>query len=464
MKHLILLLIILFRTITTSAQDQVTFKLAFSEPYNTYDFLTRISANYPDNELKTIFLKSIYNTPSIKGKLAQFEKIRIDYTYAFTQYPQPLKVGLMSRDVLERNLATNKTVTEFMNSSLGIIPNEDLFLLGALIEHFIPIYRELIFKPNQAAFAKQKENLTAYVNNNRFSSFFKVGLAFYHTEWNAHVPFELCLLPSLEKNSLGARAFMNVAICEASLDLKDNKALFSVAMHEIYHILYDNQSLQTKNELKQWFDNTKSTNSQYALLLLNEVLATALGNAYVMEQLNGKIEAHDWYDNKYITAMAKEIYPLVKSYIEHKRPLDEDFVKAYVAKYDTQFPAWAKELDHLMAYRYIVADEASDLSYFRKNYRKYSNQRLGSPISIAEIEKMKDLPVTRVVIVAKNHQQTLKIVKNSFAALKDVKFNYETEFVQVFHLNDNTKLLLINRVTSTMEELMNTAFPDKIIK
>lgn len=460
--------IIIFFLVTNSlallAQDKVEFKLHLSEIYATYDFLAKISDNYPENELKTIYTQSKYNTENYKKQIVNFENIRLNYTYSYDQYPLPLKVAMMSVDLLEKNLATSQTIQEFKNKSLGIIPNEDLISLSEILEKFQPIYHELITQPNVSALEVQKNNLSSYVNSNQFSDFFQVGLSFYNTNWDKSIPFELNLLPSLDKGNLGARAFFNVAVCEASLGLKDHKTFFSVAMHEIYHIVYDNQSVEMKTNVQQWFNNTNSSNSQYALLLLNEVLATTLGNAYIMENLNGRIVEDDWYGNRYITEMSKAIYPTVRQYIETKKPLDEDFVKTYVHLYDIKFSTWNNELTHLFMYRYLVADNSNDLQYFRKTFRFYSNNRASSNISLAEIEKAKENPLTKAFIISIDHKQKLGLLRNSFIELSGKKMDYKKEFIEVVTLQDRTRLFIINRHQSSVEELMKKYFPDNTIK
>lgn len=463
-KIITLLLVLATSTSSVFAQQPVEFKLSCSEPYAVYDFITKISDNYPDNELKSIFSNSKYNTEAFKKQIADFEQLPIDYTYAFTQYPSPLKTGLMSRDMLERNLAISQTIADFRNKSLGLIPNEYLSVFSETLENFLPIYRELVFEPNKTAFEVQKNNLQNYIKNNQFSNFFQTGLTFYNTNWDKSIPFELNLLLSLDKGNLGARAFINVAVCEAPLDLKDHVSFFSVAMHEIYHIVYDNQSLQMKENIQKWFNETKSPNSQYALLLMNEVLATALGNGYVIEQINKKADEGEWYANKYVSEMAKAIYPVLKKYIEDKKPMDEAFVKAYVNTYDNQFPQWNNELSHLFAYRYIVADTPSDWTYFRRNFRKYSNNRMGAPVSATEVEKTMAMPITKVVVISQNHEQKLNLLKDYFDVLKNKKLNPKAEFIEIFNLPDNTKLFIINRHKSTVEDMMNKRFPNKLIK
>jgi hypothetical protein len=463
-KIITLLLVLATSTSSVFAQQPVEFKLSCSEPYAVYDFITKISDNYPDNELKSVFSNSKYNTEAFKKQIADFEQLPIDYTYAFTQYPSPLKTGLMSRDMLERNLAISQTIADFRNKSLGLIPNEYLSVFSETLENFLPIYRELVFEPNKTAFEVQKNNLQNYIKNNQFSDFFQTGLTFYNTNWDKSIPFELNLLPSLDKGNLGARAFINVAVCEAPLDLKDHVSFFSVAMHEIYHIVYDNQSLQMKENIQKWFNETKSPNSQYALLLMNEVLATALGNGYVIEQINKKADEGEWYANKYVSEMAKAIYPILKKYIEDKKPMDEAFVKAYVNTYDTQFPQWNNELSHLFAYRYIVADTPNDWTYFRRTFRKYSNNRMGAPVSATEVEKTMAMPITKVVVISQNHEQKLNLLKDYFDVLKNKKLNPKAEFIEIFNLPDNTKLFIINRHKSTVEDMMNKRFPNKLIK
>lgn len=438
------------------AFSQTKFDVKFSELYATYDFITKISNNYPENIYKTEFLKSKYYTDDLNNEITQFVNLSIDYSYVFNQYPSFLKSGVMSRSLIERNLVTSKSIAEFENKTLGIIPNEDLTKFSNSLRTFLPIYNQLIFEPNKEKFELQKSGIEKYINNQSFGSFFEKGLAFYGAAWDTNQAFEIVLVPGLEKNHLNARAFLNVAICEPPLDLKDYNVLFSVTMHEIYHIIYDNQALSLKNNLKEWFRNTNSINSQYALLLLNEVLSTDLGNAYVMETLNQKIDDDDWYDDFYITQMAKELYPTVKTYLEAGKTIDENFIKEYVKIYDTKFPHWNKELNHLLAYRYILTDDENDFKFFRGHFRKYSYHRSGLSINVTEIEKLKEQPFTKVIIISKNNKTSLSLVKEQFKELSDKKFDDRKEFILSVHLLDNTRLILINRIKSTTEDLIKT--------
>jgi hypothetical protein len=445
-------------------QTDIKFDLHMSEPYAVYDFLQKISDSYPDNALKDAFAKSVYNTPENKEKISSFERLAIDYSYFFNQYPQPLKSGVMVRDLLEKNLAASKTVAEFTNKSVGLVPNETLISFAAALTHFQPVYNTVVYTPNKQAIAAQEEKLKEYITSGQFQMYLRKGLAFYNAGWDTAIPFQVNLLPSLDRNSMGARAFFNVAVCEVPLSFKDHNSLFSVIMHEIYHIAYDNQSLELKTNIRQWFDSTGSPNSQYALLLLNEVLATAMGNAYVPKQLKGKVAEDDWYDNTYITSMAKAIFPTVEAYTNAGKPIDEAFIRTYVGLYDKNFSQWNGELPHLLTYRYILADNPDDWRYIRRTYRYFSNARMGSPITVAELEKAKQMPITKVVIVSKNHREMLEMLTLQFDELQGAKLGPEAEFIHVATLKDRTRLILINRHTSTVEQLMTKYFPEQRIK
>jgi hypothetical protein len=464
MKQLLSVFFIVVIAGALFAQSEIRFNFHTSALYATYDFVMKLSDNYPDNELKALFQASDYNTGHYRKLIADFERLKIDYSYTFRQYPATLKAGVMSRDLLERNLAISETIDAFRNRSVGILPNEELSKLAAILENFLPVYQTVAYEPNRAAFDVQKEHFLKFVDNNSFSDYFQTGLAFYGTQWDSNIPIELNMLLSPGKGNLGARAFNNTAICEVSPDLKDHITFFVIAMHEINHIIYDNQDLEMKDNIQKWFDASGSPNGQYALLLMNEVLATALSSGYAMEQQTGKVDEQEWYANKYISEMARAIYPVVKQYIQAKKPMDEAFVKAYITIYDTQFPQWGKELAQLFTYRYIVTGSEEDWRYFRRTYRYNSYSRFSAPITAAEIEKAKAAPVTKVFIISKDHEQVLDMLKATFPELGSTNPNHKKEFITTLALEDKTKLFIINRHQSSTEEMMKKYFPKNIIE
>lgn len=262
----------------------------------------------------------------------------------------------------------------------------------------------------------------------------------------------------MKKRGFTATAFLNNAISEVPLGFEENDVLFSVLMHEIYHNIYDGQSLALKQDIRSWFANNTSPNSQYALLLLNETLATALGNGHVHEQLNGKPNEGIWYNMKYINLMAKQMYPLVKQYLAEKRTMDKDFVDRYIALYDKHFPDWTKELDNLFSNRFVIADNHEDLAFFNKNYRFPGFSMSSVPLDQYALGKMRETPITKVIVISSDHKNRLQLVKSTFPELKKWKYSARQEFVYMVQLKDKTKLLVVNKHQSTLSELIDQTF------
>lgn len=281
------LLAFLFLTIFAFGQ-KTTFKIKYSEQLAVFVFLQNLSENYPDNVFKTEFQKSKYNTDKYKNVISKFEQLRIDYSYRFEEFPYGSKKTMQTEDILKKNLIETGNLGSFKIRSVGIIPNKTLIDLAESISEFTPIYNELIYNPNKEKFEKQLEEITKYSNEHQIENYFNTGLVFYNSSWDNAIPFEIAFYPLPNSKGFTAQAFCNNFISAIQTDLKSYKDLFSVMLHETYHIIYDEQSLEVKTQIDTYFKENKSKCSNYAYQLMNEVLATALGNGYVYGQLDGK--------------------------------------------------------------------------------------------------------------------------------------------------------------------------------
>ncbi len=445
-------------------QKEPTINISYSKLLATYDFANKLSDNYPDNEYKTLFQSSKFHTQHYTDLIKQFDTLNIYESYNFQGYPTGQKTPVMTISLIERNLINAISIQQFKKQSFGIITNVELFNFSHIISEFVPIYDSLIYIPNNNRFEKQLNELREFVQKSDLSNFFKKGLIFYVTEWDNSIPIDIAVIPSIEKGGFTAKAFLNNAISEIPVNFKENDILFSVLMHEIYHNIYDGQSLQLKLKIQSWFNNNPSKNSQYAYLLLNEALATALGNGYVYEQLNGKIDDSDWYNVKYINLMAKQIYPVVKEYITHNKQIDKEFIDKYIASYDSNFSDWTNELDNLLTNRYIITDNSDDLNYFSKKYRYSSFYLSQTPINQSSLEQMKETPTTKVIIISSDNKNKLAMVKATFPELKNWKYKVSKEFVYNIDLQDKTKLIIVNKHSTTLDELLEKSFQNKRIE
>jgi hypothetical protein len=445
-------------------QKEPTINITFSKLLATYDFVEKLSDNYPDNEYKQTFQSSIFFTQHYLDLVNQLDTLNIYESYEFQSYPSGQKIPFTTIFLIKKNLINALSIQEFKKQTFGIIPNTELFAFSHILSEFEPIYDSLIYHPNKDNFEKQLNDLKDFVKKSNLSEYFQAGLTFYGSPWDYSIPIDIAIIPSIKRRGFTATAFLNNAVSEVPIDFKENDILFSVLMHEIYHNIYDGQPLELKQKIQSWFNSNPSKNSQYALLLLNEALATALGNGYVYEQLIGKPDESDWYNFKYINLMAKQMYPLVKRYIVVEKPIDKNFVDEYIALYDEYFPDWINELDNLFSNRFVIADNREELSFFNKNYRPAGFVSSMTSVNQSSLERMKETPYTKVIVISSDHKNSLNLIKTIFPELIKWKYKVKNEFVFTTDLQDKTKLIIVNKHSSTLDELFDKNFKNRRIK
>ncbi|WP_286969198.1 hypothetical protein [Flavobacterium sp. UBA4854] len=454
MKNTFLLVFLLLSSL--SFGQNPSFKIKYSEQLAVFVFLENLSDYYPDNVFKTEFQKSKYNVEKYKSLISKFDKLSISYSFRFEDFPYGSKKTMQTKDILKKNLIETDNLNDFKLRSAGMIPNKTLSDLGECISEFTPIYNELIYNSNKEKFEKQLDEIIKYSNEHHIEDYFKTGLAFYNSNWDNSIPFEAAFYPLPNSKGFTASAFCNNFMSAIQTDLKSHKDLFSVMMHETYHIIYDEQSLEVKTEIDTYFKENKSKCSNYAYQLMNEVLATVLGNGYVYEKLDNKVDEGEWYNNKYINLMARQIYPLTKEYIEQKKPIDKNFIDQYIQLYETNFPDWINEMNNIMTYRYVITENEKDFNVINKMFRYRSRTEYEDQITDSSIEKMKQTPLTKMVIISKDNKEKIKLLKGKFKELKNWKGNPDKEFAEKILLDDKSQLIIVNQKTSNLETLIKS--------
>ncbi len=452
MKHKLLL--VFFAISTFSFGQKVKFNIKYSEQLAVFVFMQHLSDNYRANVFKTAFQKSKYNTAQYQNILSKFDSLRIDYSYPFDEYPYDSKIPMQTRDLLKKYLLETNSLQKFKLRLLGLLPNKTITDLVEYISIFTPVYNEIIYNPNKQQFEKQLVEIARYAEEHHIQDFFEIGISFYNATWDNSIPFEIAFYPLPNSQSFTAQAFYNNFISAIQTNLNDYSDLFSVMLHETFHIIYNEQSLELKNTIDSYFKESPSKNSNYARFLLNEALATALGNGYVYEKLNGKTDTNDWYYHKYIDQMARKMYPLVTRYIDQRKPIDKNFIDSYIRIYDQDFPNWVNELDNIMTYRYIISENPDDFNAIRRQFWYCSNGSEDTQFSESSLEKMQNTPVTKLIIVSKNNIEKLKLVQQKFPALKNWKYNANADFSYKVLLEDKSQLIILNQKKLTLEQLM----------
>ncbi len=453
MKLLLLATLFMLCFFKTDAQAPMIIT-KYSEPLSVYNFTKSLLPSQGENTFKKIFTQSNYNNKKYQDLITALDTLRIEYSYQFTEYPYGSKVPGMTTGLLKKNLIAANNLESFKLSSVGLIPNKNLVQFTKILEAFTTVYNDLIYLPNKVHFEKQLATIQGFVKEKNLVSFFTAGAKFYGTEWDNSIPLEIVLHPLPNSNGFTAEAFYNIGVSAIQTNLKDYNVLLSVMMHEIFHIQIDEQPLETKIKLESWFFQNPSSSNKYAYLLLNEALATAIGNGYVFEQLNGSLDKGEWYNWPYINQLAKEIYPLVQTYLKEGKSIDQAFVENYIKIYEQNHPNWFKELNHTMTYRNMLSEHQSDFQVLSKLYPYCSIFEAEDQISEGTIEKIKATPLTKIILVSKDHPTKLALIKKQFPELKDWKYDSKKEFTISKFLDDHTWLYVINQINSSTESLM----------
>ncbi|HZY36090.1 MAG TPA: hypothetical protein VFE53_05550 [Mucilaginibacter sp.] len=450
-------LLLLFFTLIKAGAQAPDFQIKFSEPLGVFEFVDYLSANAPDNPYKTLFTNSKFNQQKYKDLVAAYDKLNIDYDYEYTAYPYGQKIGGSTHSLLKKWLIKSASIQDFKFNALGIIPNADLFSLVNILNEFEPVYQQLMYVPNKDVFEHQLQVLKNLVAAKNIQSYFMTGEKFYHSAWDNTIPFQLVFYPLPGTKHFTATAFYDNAVSALPVGFTNYNKLLSVMLHETFHLLYDEQSLVLKHDIEKWFTSNPSKNSRYAFLLMNEALATSLGNGYVYGKLNGAEDTATWYNRKYTNLMAKKIYPMVKDYAEQQKAIDKSFVDNYIKIYDDNFSSWVTETDNIMTDRYVVADTSDAFNAIDQKFPYRSMSQSDDNISVVTMEKMKQAPITKVVVVSKNNGASLQLVKHSFKELAGWNPDSESDFNYcVWIAEDKTYLIIINAVRQPIASHLET--------
>lgn len=464
MKLHFLFLWLLLQFGNAAFSQKAAFNVQYSEKLAVYHFVKNLTGKYGETPLKKEFEKSKYHEKKYLDLLIKFDNLKKDYLYSFSGFPYGVKLSMMTETALQKHLIAATSLQDFKIRAMGLIPNEDLIQFTNILADFTPIYNELIYNPNRTKFEANLKAFSDFVHGQNTSLFFEQNVQFYQSVWDKSIPFELVFYPLPTEDGFMAGAFYNYLISAFPTGYdneEDYTVLLGIMMHESFHILFDEQPLQVKQNIEAYFRQNPSICSQYAYLLLNEVLATATGNGYIYEQIRRKNYADDWYFFPYINHMAKKIYPTVQRYLKDNKAIDKAFVDAYIQVYDQNFKQWLNETAHTFTYRYILSENPKDVDAISRFFPYCNLMEAEYKIEANSLEKIKNTPITKIIIVSKDHEKQLALIQNAFPELKTWKYDAKKEFTHTVFLNDKTHLYIFNQRQTTTEKWLAGLQPKK---
>ena len=409
----------------TSGSDKEVVKIVYSKPFALLKFLETTTGHHGTSGT---FRKQIDSAKVLQQ--ADFEELRqtynslhLDYSYSRQEYPEKRKHTTSTWDLICVAAISSKTNTEFFSRMIGVIPNDDYLKLKQVITETEPFYDAFLFTAQQQAVQSKVTELRSYAPalNGLFDQF-KV---FYGSSWDKSVPFNLSIYPIFGKQGeTTATPHANSLEMGFLLEHEDAYDMLAVGMHEMCHVLFEEQPLALQRSLDSSFTSGKDPFAAFAYRYIDEALATALGNGYAYQSLATKTDTGSWYADYYIDHYAKALYPTVQEYLNAHRQMDGKFVEKAIAVFKQTFPDALYEMDALMMQSdaYFEDDHESVIdpmiNTLHSSFRIYMSNTAIPIDDPSSIENIKGSEHTQVFIVHKNQAKNLRLLKTLFPKLK----------------------------------------------
>lgn len=418
---LVFLLFFAFTAQIAAAQNIIQFKV--SKPYCIFNFLEAANnSSRSPRLLKKIIGAGTKGDENFKAIRDSFNNLQLDYSYKREEYPASRRQYRSTYDLIDIALVSAGTIAEFKNRAIGILPNASLQQLVELLQAAEPYYDRLIWNDNQQKLNNQAKALEAYAGTS--SGLFNAISHFYNSTWTADIPFIVALYPIPgARGGTSATPHANSLCVGVLTESTDHIGTMSVVLHEMCHVLYDEQTSAFQHRIAHWFDGNSSAYKQYAYNFFDEGLATALGNGWAYTNLNGKPDTTAWYNNVYIDGFGRALYPLVSDYINGKQQMDSLFVNKAIGLFAKTFPRaindYAIALNNVNIYTDVGhGGDTNDLLNSIGEYFHLTSTWLMTPIlDDGVLKAIAAKQQTQLIVITKNHAVELAALKKIFPQL-----------------------------------------------
>lgn len=429
----------------TFGQDIITFKI--SKPYCIFNFLeTATNQQGTSSTLNDFIALNTKNDSVFKRLCLEFKNIQTDYNFKREEFPENRRQNRSTKDLIDIALVNSNTLDEFKNKTIGILPNSEQQKLVNVLKQTEKFYDNLLWNNNEQKLSNQKKELELYASKS--SEIFNKFQHFYNSSWTTDIPFIVTLYPIPGKRGNSTATPHANSLCVGVLtDEIRHIERIGVVLHEMCHVLYDEQTKEFQHEIEKWFDNNSSPYKQYAYNFFDEGLATALGNGWAFKNLSGSIDTSEWYDNEYINGFAKELYPLVEDYINNNQQIDKQFIDKSIELFAKKFPNSVSDYGILLNRVSIYSDaetdlERADLMNTIGEKFQLSNVNSSSPIlDKTSLELLKNSTQTQLVIISKNHKDNFNALRKMFPILS--KINPTTNTIFSFYDKNNRPIIIL---------------------
>ncbi len=452
------------------AQNTIGFQFKVSKPYCVFNFMESAIQHHTTSSTLQQFVDEKTKTNKEFAQLCnEFAAIRLDYTYVRDEYPVNRRQSRTTFDLISIALVNSSNIEEFGQRIIGILPNDETQKFVNILMKAESFYDQLIWKENESKITAQLKALEAYTS--QCSENFQKIKQFYNSAWSPEIPFKVALYPiPANSGSTTASPYANSLCVGVLADETNHMVRVGVVLHEMCHVLYDEQSAAFQHQLDSWFAENQSPYKPFAYNFFDEGLATALGNGWAYKNLSGSLDQEDWYDNEYINGFAKAIYPMVEEYLSNGKQLDKEFVNKAIDLFGATFPSsltdYAILINRVSIYCNVeTGQEVAEVRSLIGKYFQMTNSYFSAPIlDPISLNLLKSNESTQLIVIDKDHAATMKALKKIFPQIAKIKPTPNT--IMSFRDAQNRAIIIVyaadrNGVDQLLKEMKAKKFFDK---
>lgn len=407
-------IVLIFLLIISSARASSVVEFKVSKPYCLFHFLeaaTRLK-RAPEGYSNQID-QATQGDENFNAICKRFGAIQLDYVSRREEVPVSRKQYRSTYDLICIALVNATSIDDFKQKAIGILPNEELIALLQSLKEAEPYYNRIVWDQNQKSIHNKIQRFQKYTD--KVSLVFTQIKGFYNAIWPDNTPFNVALVPIPGKTSGTSATPHANSLCVSFLtDVNDDAGILGVVIHEICHVLYEEQPVNLQHQMDEVFQNNDSSYAKFANYFFDEGLATAIGNGWAYEQLLGKLDNGEWYNNTFINGFGHELYPLVKQYIDQKKVIDNSFIHQAITLFGKRFPDADTNYGILFNDVNVFFDSEErtyrqQLSGQLQEYFRINKSNFSSPILHEySVDYMKNTSKFQVIVLDVNHEVNWK--------------------------------------------------------
>lgn len=440
-----LLVFILCFCININSQQKDFFVTKESEVYSLFNFM-QTAARMPSTSstFRAYIDAKLSKDQDFQKLVKEFKSIDFNIGIVREDYPEGRKNRRSYLDLIIPNTLRANSLEDFNDRITGVFPISEQVKLYHILKNAQPYFRQFVWNDSQIKINNQVKDLSKY--NDESSKFFLKFNQFYKSSWDNQIPFYVTLYPIPGKSGTTTAVPHGNALCIGSMtDYNDVLGTLGVTLHEMCHILYNEQSIEVQKEIERYFKGNKSKHSKLAYSYFNEAMATALGNGYAYKILNkGNLDNNDWYNEPTINLFAKAIYPLTEKYLDENKSIDKNFIDQVIIQFEKTFPDSIYEYASNFNTLNIYTDQL-DGNYIFDDFFQYFNANnvgISSPLKdVSQSPKLLTDDSSFIIILDQNQVENLEELKKIFPEIKGV--NYKSTIQNISFIDSKGRMIVM---------------------